>query len=88
MWRFSNIPGTDSIPKTLEHHILTQLCAQENFIIAGSYAKWRAVKNAEIKLPFLSFLVLLAFGFIFQPLLTCVIKICYSEIIEVSINSN
>lgn len=47
-----------------------------------------AVKNTEIKLPFLSFLVSLAFGFIFQCLLTYNQKICYSEIIEVRTDSN
>ena len=53
MWRFSDVPGTDSIPKTLENlHILLQLCAQENFITAELYAERKAVKNAEIKLPF------------------------------------
>jgi hypothetical protein len=53
----SSVPGTDSILKTLEYlHFLMQLCAEENFIISELYTKWRAVKNAEIKLPFFKFL--------------------------------
>jgi hypothetical protein len=56
MWRFSDAPGTDSIPKTLENlHILTQLCAQENFIIAELYA--------EIRIPFFKFLSFFSFWF-------------------------
>jgi hypothetical protein len=32
MLRFSNVLGTESVPKTLDFNILTWLLAQENFI--------------------------------------------------------
>ena len=85
MWRFCDIPGTYFIPKTLENHILMQLCAQKNFIIAELYAKRRAVKNAEITLPILSFFSL--WFYISAPFNMCK-KICYSDIIEANMNSN